>query len=271
MTLTLREPPPPAVGAVVNTASLQPVISPGGIISIYGENLGPPVLSPEFNGEGLYPTTFGNTTVTINDTPAPLLYVSPSRIDVVAPYALAGQESARIVVSRYYEKSPIFEVPVSAASPALFTADSSGGGPGAILEYKYPNFIPNSVDNPASPGSVITLFGTGAGILDETIPEAGICMIATPFRAQPASLTIGGLPAKVLYAGPAPYQTVGTDSIPGSGLAVSPGVNGPSYTTIAKFQINAVVPDGVPSGPQPVVLTIGSANNEQQRVTIAIK
>jgi len=239
--LTLRAPAPAAIGAVVNTASLQPVASPGGILSVYGESLGPPVFAAEYNGEGLYPTTFGNTTVTFNGVAAPLLHMSPSRIDAVAPYALAGQKTAQVVVSRYGQSSPAFEVPVADASPAIFA------GPGDILNYQSGNYSPNSADNPAAPGSVIVLFATGAGVFDDTVPETSISLIASPFRARPVSLTIGGLPATILYAGAAPYQTIG------------------------KLQVNVIVPQGVASGPQPLVLAIGGTGNEQQQVTVAIK
>jgi uncharacterized protein (TIGR03437 family) len=61
------------------------------------------------------------------------------------------------------------------------------------------------------------------------------------------SLTVGGQAANILYAGAAPGQV--------SGL----------------MQVNAVVPNGIGSGAQPVVLTIGSNNNSQQGVTVAVQ
>jgi uncharacterized protein (TIGR03437 family) len=60
-------------------------------------------------------------------------------------------------------------------------------------------------------------------------------------------MTIGGRPAKVIYAGAAPY------AIPGM------------------IQINAVVPQGIGSGAQPVVLKIGNNDNTAQQVTVAVK
>jgi uncharacterized protein (TIGR03437 family) len=68
-----------------------------------------------------------------------------------------------------------------------------------------------------------------------------------PRPAAPVSLTIGGLPARFLYIGPAPYRVFGM------------------------LQMNAVVPDGIESGPQPVVLTIGGNNNAQQQITVAVQ
>jgi uncharacterized protein (TIGR03437 family) len=37
------------------------------------------------------------------------------------------------------------------------------------------------------------------------------------------------------------------------------------------LQINATVPNGIGSGQQPVVLTIGDNNNAAQQVTVAVK
>ena len=58
-------------------------------------------------------------------------------------------------------------------------------------------------------------------------------------------LDIGGVPAKVRYAGPGKYEV--------------PGV----------LKIIAIVPDVEP-GPQPMVLTIGNNDNSQQPVTVAV-
>ena len=70
---------------------------------------------------------------------------------------------------------------------------------------------------------------------------------ATAFTTFPVSVTIAGKPAQVLYAGSSPGQVWGL------------------------LQVNAVIPDGVPAGQQPVVINIGDTDNTQQKVTIAIK
>lgn len=252
VTLTLRAPPPPNIGAVVNTASLQPVVSPGSMVTIFGTSLGPPVFSAEYDSTGLYPTRFVDTTVTFNGIVAPLLYMSPGQINAVAPYRLAGQRTAEVVVAHYGQTSPAFSVPVTDTSPAIFTASQGRGGQGAILNVPAnPSDLTaysfNSGDNPAAPGSAISLFVTGFGVWDDTVPDASISITARSFRAKPVSLSIGGQPATILYAGAAPYQTMGM------------------------LQVNALVPPNAASGPQPLVLAIGQTDNAQQQVTIAVK
>jgi hypothetical protein len=68
--LSVMPPPPPVVNSLVSTASLQPDISPGEVVSIFGANLGTPPLTAQHSDAGLYPTTLGNSTVTFNGTPA---------------------------------------------------------------------------------------------------------------------------------------------------------------------------------------------------------
>jgi uncharacterized protein (TIGR03437 family) len=85
------------------------------------------------------------------------------------------------------------------------------------------------------------------GVSSPIVQDGFISLTASAPFAAPVSLAIGGQSAHVLYAGAAPY------AVPGM------------------IQVNAVVPNGIGSGPQPVVLTIGNNNNASQQVTVAVK
>jgi uncharacterized protein (TIGR03437 family) len=208
-------------------------------VSIFGTSLGPPVLSFEYDGEGQHYNYFGDLTATFNGIAAPLLYLSPGRIDAVAPKAIAGQKTVSVVVQHYGQTSPAFTVPVVDMSPAIFIS-----GKNAIQNVKAGEYTSNSADNPAAPGSVVVFFASGYSVLDNSTPDGRISLLATRINA---TLTIGGKPATLAYAGAAPFQL--------------PGI----------LQVNAVVPDGIGSGPQPVVLTIGGMDNASQNVTMAIQ
>ena len=175
--------------------------------------------------------------------------MSPGQINAVAPSALAGQKSAQAVVSRYGQSSAPVSVPVSETSPAIFTYTPNGSTQGAPLNFNpaFPSYSANGPDNPAAPGSVVVLFATGTGPWEDPEDAGGISLVARPFVALPVSLTIGGQPSRILYAGASPYQTLGM------------------------LQVNAFVPEGIGQGPQPVVLSIGGVDNAEQRATIAIK
>ena len=254
----------PAISDVLGSATLKPGISPGQAVSIFGTNLSTPPLTGPVSDAGLYPITLGNTIVTFNGIPAPLLYVSNSQINCIVPFGLTStNRPVDVVVSRtFVSKSPAFPVSLSDTSPGLYTVDQSGSGQGIIL-----NLItgtsattPNSPANPItrSPGAVITFFATGAGLWTMPYPDGGIVFeyydllfagVKIPFLAPvaPVSLTIGGLPAEILYAGAAPGRVAGT------------------------LQVNARIPEGIGDGAQPIVLKIGANDNSNQNVTVSIK
>lgn len=243
VTVSLPYPRPPIVSGVSNSASLQPIVAPGANVSIFGTSLGPPRTS-DFGSDGLYPISFGNTTVTFDGIAAPLLSTGPGQINAVAPYAIAGRKSTQVVVSHYGQTSDAFPVPVADISPAIFTSSQKGTGQGAILnsDSSY-----NSADNPAPRGSMISIYATGTGVWDDTVQDGSISLLARLFTTQPISVTIGGKPTKLQYAGAAPYQTMGM------------------------LQVNAFVPSDVGSGAQPIVLTVGTTDNAQQGVTVAVQ
>ena len=62
-------------------------------------------------------------------------------------------------------------MPVTPASPSIFTLTQSGKGQGAILNYdaERKGYSVNGTSNGAARGSVVVLFATGAG---QTNPQA---------------------------------------------------------------------------------------------------
>ena len=248
--LTLRRDPQGVINAVVDAASQQPAVSPGGMVTISGTALGPPLKAVEYDGGGLFPRTVAGTTVTFNGEPAPLLYVTPAKITAIAPFSLTGSSAAEVVVTYFSLSSKPFSVPVVESAPAVLSSTPDGATLGAPLNYRFKDiYSANSADNPAEPGSVVVLFATGAGKWNPSaFSEASISLMATltPLE-KPVSLKIGGLPAQLFYVGAAPFQSV------------------------SMLQINAFVPEGAGSGPQPVLFTIGGVESSGQLGTIFVK
>ena len=249
---------PITIQSVVNTSTYQAGVSPGSLVSIFGTKLGQSGSSAPYNELGLYPTDFGSSTVTFNGIPAPLLYVAPGQINAIVPYGVTGK-TADVVVTRFgrFSSAP-FSVPLSDTSPGIFTSTLNGVGQGAILNY--PKYNYNNADNPAPKGSVIVMFATGIGVWDppvddgritgvfnRPVDDGRITLFANRFTAKPVSLTIGGQPATIYYAGTSPYQLWGL------------------------LQLTAYVPTNIDSGPQPVILKIGDNDNAQQKVTVEVK
>lgn len=223
---------PAVISSVVNSASdLEGAVSPGELITIFGANLGPPSDAGVQVSGAQVADTIENTQVLMNGAAAPILFVSPSQINTVVPFGIAGT-TAQLQVIYQGQPTASMSVPVQAASPALFSVDGSGGGQGAILNQ---DGSANSQNNPAAPGSVVMLFGTGAGLTTPASEDGLLSVQPYPVPNLPVSVTIDGLPAQVIYAGAAPGLIAGV------------------------FQINAVVP--LNASPEPydqVVVTIGN-------------
>lgn len=206
---TLVNPQPdatPAISAVVNSASfLAGAVSPGELITIFGANLGPDVDAPGVVNGSVVANTLNNVQVLIGGTAAPILYASDHQINTIVPFGVSGT-STGIQVVYQGELLASTTVQIQDASPAVFSLDGSGGGPGAILNQ---DGSVSSLNNPASPGSVVALFATGAGVTTPASEDGAL--IAAPYPAPnlSVSVTINGEKAKVVYAGAAPGLVAG--------------------------------------------------------------
>jgi uncharacterized protein (TIGR03437 family) len=242
----------PVVLSIASGASLQPgAVSPGDIVSIFGDSIGPttPATGTSFTvtASGTVPTTIAGVTVTFNGVPAPLLFVAEGQINAIVPYQVAGQTNVQVVVENGTASSATFTVPVAAVAPAIFSLAFNGSGQGAILNS---NATVNGSSNPAAPGSIISIYATGEGQLVPAGTTGCITggTLPLPKPVAAVSVTIGGQPApSIEYAGEAPGLVCGV------------------------IQINATIPSSIGAGPQPVVLTIGAASNTGQAITVAVK
>jgi acid phosphatase type 7 len=90
--------PPPVIapdGGIVNAANFTPSIEAGSLVSIFGQNLAVrPVTSATF--PVATSNQLGGISVWANDQPVPLLYVSPTQINLHMPRRISGQVSLRV-------------------------------------------------------------------------------------------------------------------------------------------------------------------------------
>ncbi|MDQ6707396.1 MAG: hypothetical protein M3Z85_15640, partial [Acidobacteriota bacterium] len=249
LTVTTPVIPTPSVMIVQNAASgVSGAVAPGEIISIFGINIGPATpVTLQLTSAGAVATTLGNTQVTFDGIPAPLTYVSAGQINAVVPYDIAGKVSAHVVVTVSGKASTGTDLRVVDAAPAIFTINSTGGGPGAILNQDY---NVNTPGTPAAVGTVIQIFATGEGQDNPAGVTGSVSTSDLKKSVLPVSVTIGGRPAQVTYAGSAPGFVAGV------------------------LQVNAIVPAGVQASPANVVITVGSGMNaaqSQANVTVNVQ
>jgi uncharacterized protein (TIGR03437 family) len=230
--------------SVLNAASGQGGgVSPGEMVVIYGSNLGPASLAGLQLSNGAVATSAGNTQVLFDGAPAPIIYASAGQTAVMVPYEVAVGGVTEMQVVYNGVKSNVASLQVVDVIPGLFTANASGKGPGAILNQ---DLSVNSAANPAAPGSVVVLYGTGEGQTNPVGLDGALTGTVWPLPIAPVSVTIGGVGATVGYAGEAPGLVAGM------------------------LQVNATIPAGLGSGAQPVVVTVGGASS-QPGVTVAVK
>ncbi len=192
---------------IVNAASSLPFgipagsIARGSIFSIYGRNLGPAV--------GVQPAAFplNNTlsgvSVTVTDGVTLLnalpVYVSAGQVNAIMPStAPLGSVSVRVLVNN--SKSNSVPIRVGTNSLSLFTVRGTGVGPGVIFNFVIQTQKPlNSLQTPATPGQIVTLWGTGLGPVaaDNVKPTAG----DLPVNVE---VFVGGQTAQKMYSGRSP-------------------------------------------------------------------
>ena len=232
-----------AAGGIVNSATYAGGgVAPGELVDIFGQNLGPASGQSFQVSAGIVPNSLAGTRVWFDGIAAPILYSSAGQLDVVAPYAIAGETSTSVRVEYLGASSPAVSVPVLLAEPGIFTLNASGGGPAAVLNVDY---SVNSATNPAKRGDAIMIFATGQGA---TSPEGVDGLVAlAPSTGDPQLVTvqIGGQTAAVSYAGAAPGLVEGALQVnavvpptvtPGNGVSVVIAVGGtatPATATIA--------------------------------------
>lgn len=305
---TVTNPSSPSISLIVNAASYLPLskfvgngtnpvasnlstaVSPRGIISIFGQNLGPSVplpATPNAAVSGSCPT--GNCYGTHLGTPsmqvaftywdptlvtpgnvtvyAPILMVSINQINAIVPWQVANvlqqatqPQTATVKVWSGATGSNNYTVAVVLQDPGIFTFGGLGQGQGAIINYDANGASTiNSSTNKEPRGNVIAIFATGLGDLapaldGSTIPDGALTQVAagTPILELVTNVRvyIGGQPAVVQYAGTSPGAVAGL------------------------IQINAIVPPTSSTGTVPITLSVGDAATARQAqtgVTLGVK
>ena len=214
----------PAAG-LVDTLSL----APDSFIAIYGTRLGTGLTTATTVP---FPTTLGNTTVTVNDRPIPLHFAGENQVNALLPEDASGLVKMTVKTN---EGAHSINVLIEDAVPAIFTVLQTGSGPAAALHAVEGGLISDT--NPAKVGEYVSVYLTGLGATE----ASGSLQVA---KIKPGA-TVDGLAAAVSWAGRAPGFV---------GLG----------------QVNIVIPSGVRTGTA-VPLVIKSGKRVSNTTTIAIK
>jgi uncharacterized protein (TIGR03437 family) len=213
-----------SLSAVLNGASNRPgPVSPGEVVSLFGTGLQ------------------GVDSVLFNGIAAPLLYSTDTQVGAVVPYGVTAA-NFQIVAQRASGSSAPLPATLSATAPGIFTADGSGAGQASAVNQ---DGTPNAPATPAAAGSTVTFFATGEGRTTPTGVDGKLGSAPLPQPVQQVTVSIGGMPADVKYAGGAQGVIAGV------------------------VQVNVVVPSGV-TGAVPVTFSVGGVTS-QPGVTLSVK
>jgi len=134
--------------------------------------------------------------------------------------------------------SATISVPVLAAQPGIINYTTAGGNFGVIL---HANFQLADSAHPAVPGETVLIYCTGLGAVSS--PPADGAAANGQSTVVMAKVTMDSVNAAVSFSG------------------LAPGF-------VGLYQVNAVVPSGLASGNQPVVITLGGSSSNSALLPI---
>ena len=230
--------PTVSTGGVVNAANSTSPVAPGSYVSIYGSNLSN-VTDENYSAVRL-PLSMDQVTVSFDaaatgtlpavSVPGHLVYVSPTQVNIQVPWELQGYSSAKMKVTLYeFGFGNVVTVPLANYTPAMF------GSTNAAAENAVTGQVITSA-NPATRGSVISLFCNGLGPVTNQPASGDSAGVPLSTTKTQATVTIGGTSANVSFSGLAPGF---------------PGL----------YQVNVQVPSSIQAGNQQVIVSIGGASS----------
>jgi uncharacterized protein (TIGR03437 family) len=210
---------PPQISSIVNAADGKKAVAPGGLVSVYGTNMSPVNMA---TSQIPLPTALGDSCLSVNGTPVPLLFVSSQQINAQLPFNLGGNATMSVHTPGGVSDNYLFTV--QSAAPSVFMTASAGPQTGLAAIVRADNNQLVTPTNPVHPKDTIVIYLTGMG---QTTPQmtAGLPSPSDPLATaaiQP-TVTLGGAGLDVSYAGLVPNE-------------------------VGVYQINAYVPPGIPQG-----------------------
>lgn len=256
-----------SVSAISATA---PVISAGGIVSaglstpavtalavnsiasIFGSQFAPAGTALQVGTSdlvnGMLPTSFGGVCVMFGSVPAPIFAVYPNQINFQVPQVAAGSAIVQVTTqcnTLEAQPSNVVVTQIDATAPEFFYFTHTSTGNNAIAAVNAvtgayigaPGLVSGGSFTPAKHGDYLTLYATGFGATNPSFSPGELPGAAATVTA-PYSISWGGVTldqAHILYVG----------------VTSNAGV----------YQVNIQVPDTIPSGDQPFIITIGGVSS----------
>lgn len=208
------------ISSPVSVPSGSSPVTPGELITLTGFGMGPEAgTAYQPDPRDSIPRSLGGVQVLFDGRPVPVLYAQSRQINALAPVELSGQTQTIITVLFNQATVGSITVPVSEfGSPGIFRARPGVSSQAAAINE---DGTVNGPSNPAVRGSLVSVFGTGFGLLAPTCATGGLnpheaVNLASGLTVFIADTQRSGVPvifAPAAYAGSAPDQPCGVVQI----------------------------------------------------------
>jgi uncharacterized protein (TIGR03437 family) len=231
---------------VVNAATLlSDGVAPGEFVTLTGWGIGPENGVVYQSGpQGQAPLALGGVRVLFDGQPAPVIYAQSRQVNALVPFEIGGSTTAVSLEYNGVTFGP-FSMPVNFANPGIFRLHPGVSTQAAAFNQ---DGTVNGPSNPASPGSVVSIYGTGFG------PTNPPCATGGLNAPGPVNLALDGV-------------------VVGNGALAQYAGGGPTLLC-GVVQINLVIPVQAPPGPflLPIrALMAGHSVTSQVGATIVVK
>ncbi|MBI5085747.1 MAG: hypothetical protein HZB13_14250 [Acidobacteria bacterium] len=190
----------PRINRVVNAADKSRAVAPGGLIIVEGQNLGPVNVATK---ELPLPIALGQSCLTVNGMPVPMLMVSPTQINAQLPFQAEG--NVTMLLRTPGGVSDNYNLTVLPTAPSVFRT--------ALAEdYQVPTIVRaenNQVVSPANPirsDDRLLIYLTGMGKTNPEIPAGTPAPADFPLVLTDPKVDINGYQLPVEFAGLVPGQ-----------------------------------------------------------------
>ena len=221
--------PPPVLldqGVLSATAlapSVETPLAPGGLISIYGQQLSDGQSSAPANVT--LPPILAGTTVLIGSQAAsaggqfqsmPMVFASPGQVNAQVPFEVNVNSNQQLILQRDYTYATPVYVDVAAAQPGIFQNNQQ-----ALIYDVNNNLI--GPGNPAHVGDTIVIYCAGLGAVNSQPADGAAVPDTSSMVVNPVNVRVGLLSAMASSAGLLPDM-------------------------VGVYQVTVAVPQGTPPG-----------------------
>jgi uncharacterized protein (TIGR03437 family) len=222
-------------------------LAPGSYITIKGTSLSDTI---QVFSTPYLPVSLSTVSVSFDGSgglslPGHLHFVSPGQINVQVPWEFQGQTSVLMKVTVAGNtadlQSNVYTVPLATYAPAFFEIS----GIAASVDANTAQIV--SSTSKVNRGDIVELYVNGLGpVTNANLVVSGEPSPGPPSLAQTTAIptvTIGGVNAPVIFSG------------------LAPGI-------VGLYQVNITVPANVPTGLQPLILSIGGIASKASQLPI---